>query len=80
MDDGFMGSNRKWKVNDYDQDGWVSMERADDGPIPTFLASYDETSASLISPENVFEPIFIDYEKGKLFRNNSKNIEYLKVQ
>jgi hypothetical protein len=41
-------TNRKWRMNDYDQDGWVSMEHADDRPLSTFFASYDETSSELL--------------------------------
>jgi hypothetical protein len=26
-------TNRKWRMNDYDQDGWVRMEHADDRPF-----------------------------------------------
>jgi len=79
-DNGFKVVNRKWRSNDYDQEGWVSMEHSDDRPMPTFMASYDETSASLISPENVSGPMFIDHRNGKLFRDKSKDVEYLKTQ
>ena len=54
-------------------------EHADDRPIPTFLASYDDKSASLISPENISQPIFIDHKNGKLFRNKSKDVEYVRA-
>jgi len=66
--------NRKWRLNDYDQEGWVSVEHADDRPMPTFQASYDEVTASLISSENVVEPMFIDHKNGKLFKSKSKDV------
>src|SRR5688572_2441134 len=73
-EEGYEVSNRKWRMNDYDQEGWVSMAHADDRPMPTFLASYDETSHSL-NPKggNVSQALFI--ENGKLLRNSSKDIE-----
>lgn len=77
-DEGYEVSNRKWRMNDCDQEGWVSMAHADDRPMPTFLASYDETSHRLNPKnENVSQSLFV--ENGKLLRNSSKDIEYKKV-
>ena len=42
VDGGYEISNHKWRLNDYDQEGWVSMKHADDRPLPTFIAAYDE--------------------------------------
>ena len=73
--------NHKWRLNDYDQEGWVSMEHADDRSLPTFLASYDEVSLQLHpKDQNVSHPIFLDQENGKMFMNKSKDIEYLRVK
>lgn len=80
-DNGYQVSNRKWKMNDYDQDGWVSMAHADDRPLPTFLASYDERSEQL-NPENsnISQPLFVDSKSGILFKNSSKDIGYKRVK
>lgn len=76
---GYEVANRKWRMNDYDQEGWVSMVHADDRPMPPFLASYDEISHSLTSTnDNVSQSLLV--ENGKLFRNSSKEIEYKKVE
>lgn len=81
QDNGYKVTNRKWRMNDYDQDGWVSMEHADDRPLPTFLASYDETSSELLPKgETISHSIFLDQENGKIFKNKSRDIEYLKVE
>jgi hypothetical protein len=73
-------SNHKWRLNDYDQEGWVSMQQADDQPLPIYIAAYDENSKSLTSKNsNVSQSIFLDIENGKLFKNKSRDIEYLKV-
>ncbi len=78
--DGYEVSNRKWRMNDYDQEGWVSMAHDDDRPTPTFLASFDEASERL-SPKSsdLAQPIYVDAENRKLFRNSSKDIVYEKV-
>lgn len=39
---GYQVSNRKWRMNDYDQEGWVSMSHAADRPFPTSFMKYDE--------------------------------------
>jgi hypothetical protein len=77
-DGGFEVSNRKWRMNDYDQEGWVSMAHADDRPMSTFVASYDQNTRKLDSKSpNVPYALFVD--GGKLFRNESRDIEYKKV-
>jgi hypothetical protein len=49
--------------------------------LPTFLASYDETSFELLPKgETVSHSIFVDQKNGKILRNKSKDIEYLKVK
>lgn len=76
---GYQVSNRKWRMNDYDQEGWVSMAHAEDRPLPTFLASYDEHLGAL-TPESssTMQPILID--EGRLFRDRGKNIAYKKIE
>lgn len=77
--DGYQVSNRKWRVNHYDQEGWVSMAHSDDRPLPTFFASYDE-DLSALTPDNssLIRPILI--EKGRLFKDERKEIAYQKVE
>jgi hypothetical protein len=79
-DNGYQVSNRKWRMNDYDQEGWVSMTHADDRPLPIFFASYDEKSEQL-NPNNtnISKPIFIDMKGNKLLMNSTRDIEYIKV-
>ena len=79
-DNNYLISNRKWRINDYDQEGWVSMEHAEDRSMPTFFASYDET-AKILNPtdKNISPAISIDNKKGKLFKGSSKDFEYLKI-
>jgi hypothetical protein len=78
-DNGYQVSNRKWRMNDYDQEGWVNMAHADDRPLPTFFASYDAESSAL-KPEKSSQarPIFV--EKGRLFKDEGKEIAYQKIE
>ena len=41
--------NSKWSLNDYDNDGWQNMEHGESGPIPSFIATYDQTTHTLNS-------------------------------
>ena len=78
-DNGYQVSNRKWRMNDYDQDGWVSMSHAEDRPLPTFFASYDDNLGAL-TPENsgLIQPIFV--ENGRLFKHANKENAYQKIE
>src|SRR5688572_28247021 len=67
VDNDYKVTNRKWRMNDYDQEGWVSMEHADDRPLPAFMASYDETSSELLPKgQTVSQPILVDQKNGKI--------------
>jgi hypothetical protein len=78
---GYEVSNRKWRMNDYDQEGWVTMAHADDRPMSTFMAFFDDESNQL-NPRNPdgSQSLLIDIDQGKLFRNSARDIEYRKVR
>jgi hypothetical protein len=79
--DGYQVSNSKWRMNDYDNEGWVSMAHADDRPLPTFLASYDAHTKSLNSNNsNVSETIVLDAENAKLYKGKPNDEPYIKVR
>ena len=76
---GYQLSNRKWRMNDYDQEGWISMAHAEDRPLPTFFASYDDDLGAL-TPENTnfMQPIRI--ENGMLFTGRSNEKPFKKIK
>ena len=80
-EEGYQVSNRKWRMNDYDQEGWVSMAHADNRPFPSFRATYDQQMQQLI-PEvsSSFSSIFVDQSKQALFKDPSKQQPYRKVK
>jgi hypothetical protein len=77
-ENGYQVLNRKWRMNDYDQEGWVSMAHAEDRPLPTFFASYDEKSGALRADNyGLMQPILI--EKDRLFKDRDKEKAYQKI-
>lgn len=80
-DNGYKVSNRKWRMNDYDQEGWVSMAHADDRPLPTFFASYDQNTNSL-KPQGqaASNSIYLDQANGKLFKDQSRQNGYSRIK
>jgi hypothetical protein len=79
-ENGYQVSNRKWRMNDYDQEGWVSMAHAEDKPLPTFFASYDKQSESLLPEKTGYaQPIFIDDENGTIFKDGSRELAYNRI-
>lgn len=77
MDDGFEVSNRKWRKNDYDLEGWQSMEHADDRPISAFVSTL--SSNALSSGDRSFA-LYFDSENERLYREKGGDIFYSKVR
>lgn len=77
-DNGYSVTNRKWRLNDYEQEGWVSMEHADDRPFPSFVAALDQKSNALHSDEGY--SFTIDQDSHKLLREGANQLEYTKVE
>ncbi|MBS1508506.1 MAG: hypothetical protein JSS79_17845 [Bacteroidetes bacterium] len=70
----FQVSNKKWRLNNYDKDGWRNMEHDDDRPKATYLSAYVFTNKSLAaenhptlyidtSPQMVYWTIESKYRK-----------------
>jgi hypothetical protein len=70
--------NSKWKMNDYDQDGWQDMKHGDNRPLPEFDASYDEGSKTL-SPKSsgVVPTLYI--KQDQLSVGEDSKIAYTKI-
>ena len=73
-------TNSKWRMNDYDHDGWRNMEHAETGPMPTFDATYNEASG-LLSPSTAGIVPELSIEKnGKLLVGKKSKIPFTKIQ
>lgn len=77
VDGNFKVENSKWSLNDYDQEGWKNMEHGESGPLPTFVAKYDETSRSLVSES---APNLVISDDRKLSVGGKSEITYAKIE
>lgn len=70
--------NTKWRMNDYDQDGWRDMKHGENRPLPEFDASYDESSKRL-NPKTsgIVPPLHVD--QGQLSVGEKSKIPYVKI-
>ncbi len=76
IESGYEVSNRKWRLNGYDKEGWQSMAHSDERPIPLFTAALDLDDKSLVSNEGKILHFELDNE-SVYWREESK---YKKVK
>jgi hypothetical protein len=77
-EEGYHIVNTKWRMNDYDQDGWQDMKHGENRPLPEFDASYDEGTRTLNPKVSGIVPsLYI--EKGQLSIGPKSKIAYSKV-
>jgi hypothetical protein len=79
-EDGFRIKNVKWRMNDYDEEGWQDMRHGESGPLPSFNPTFDEGSKTLNSKSAGFVPPLNLKEQGKLSFGEKSAIAYTKVQ
>jgi hypothetical protein len=70
--------NAKWKMNDFDQDGWQDMKHGENRPLPEFEASYDEGSKALKPKSSGVVPTLYIKEDQLSVGEDSK-IAYTKI-
>lgn len=76
ISDGYEVKSRKWKKNEFDEEGWVKQEH---GSSPSYNAKFEESTQTLSSQvSGMFAPIEIDRSRNVLIRGKSR-IEYTKV-
>ena len=76
-DEGYKVSNRKWSVNDFDNEGWQDMEHSEERPLAIFYGKFNSETMSLVSdsaPE-----LYFDFKSGQLFKGKNKIGPYLKL-
>lgn len=78
IESGYEVSNSKWRFNDYDLEGWNSMEHSEDRPFPAFIGKFESEISSLIS-ESAPEMHF-NFAKKQLFKGKGKTGPYLKLE
>ena len=75
---GYEVLNKKWNLNDSDRAGWQNMEHADDRPLSTYQAQFEERSNSLTT--ELSPPLFLDFKENSLFKDKTRQKPYIKVQ
>jgi hypothetical protein len=75
---GYHVVNTKWRMNDFDQDGWQDMKHGENRPLPEFDASYDE-GGNALNPKlsGVVPTLYI--EQGQLSIGPKSKIAYTKI-
>jgi hypothetical protein len=77
--DGYKISNSKWRMNDYDNDGWRNMEHAESGPLPSFEATYNKSESTLNARVTGIAPeLFIDRD-GKILVGKKAKVPFTRV-
>src|SRR5258708_27797743 len=74
---GYEISNNKWRLNDYDKEGWQNMEHSEDHPLRTYQATFDQTGNSLNA--QFLAPLYLNLKEGKLRKGKKGNADYNKV-
>ena len=71
-------SNKKWRLNDYDKEGWQNMEHAEDRPMPTYIAAFAPSDSS-INAEHAL-PLYLDLIGGNLYKGEKGDAPFRRVQ
>jgi hypothetical protein len=76
--DSYEIANRKWLMNDYDNEGWVTEMSDADKATPTYITKYDAAKKKLIPTQaNKFPPFYLGDDK--IYWGEEKALEYTKV-
>jgi len=75
--DGYEVSNDRWRLNQYDNEGWKNMEHSEDRPMVTHAVTFDPVDNSLNS--QLFVPLYLSLKEGKLRKGKGEHL-YLKCK
>ncbi len=78
LEENYEISNHKWRLNDYDDEGWRNMEHAEDRPLKTFQAVFNSTRNSLAAETKPI--VFFDLAYDLLFLNENRVNPYYKIK
>jgi hypothetical protein len=76
ISDGYEVKNRKWKKNEFDEEGWVKQEH---DATPDYKAKFEESTQTLNSdPAGLFSSLEINAHEKRLIRGKTRS-EYEKI-
>jgi hypothetical protein len=73
---GYQIENRVWKSRDYNRDGW---QRSYEAAMKTHAVTYDMTDQSLNTEMSLYNPMYLDFEKGQLYFSKDSESKWTKV-
>jgi hypothetical protein len=76
ISDGYEVKNRKWKMNEFDEEGWVKQEH---DAMPDYKAKFEESTQTLNSePAGLFSSLEIKASEKRLIKGKAKS-QYEKI-
>lgn len=81
VNEGYEVSNRKWKLNDFDKEGWQNMEHSEDRPFPTYQSIFNNDD-SLLNPIQPGQgtSLHVNPSSKTVYKGKDRNSVYRKVQ
>ena len=70
-------SNNKWRLNDYDNEGWRNMAHTEDRPMPTYIAAFAPSDSSL-NAEHILQ-LYLDLIEGYLYKGKKGDTRFRRV-
>jgi hypothetical protein len=78
---GYEVSQTKWRLNDYDPEGWQNQQHAQDRPLPAYQASFRAADNQIYPVREGNGPLlYVDVAKGTLYRNKDRDKAYQRVK
>lgn len=77
-DKDYQVTNSKWRLNDYDKEGWQNMEHADDRPMQDYVARFQSKDTVLVAesfPIIYLNGLHLTLYKGKKGRNPYRMVQ-----
>lgn len=76
ISEGYQVENRQWKMNQFDEEGWVQQEQRGS---KTYRAKFDEATRTLNSePEGLARPLEVKVNEGVVLKGEEKR-EYKRL-
>lgn len=73
---GYEVANAKWKLNDFDRQGWQNMKHDEDRPLPAYIATFDRIENTLNSESA--PPLYLNQSEGSLSKDKKGDNPYRK--
>ena len=77
---GFEVRQTKWRLNDFDRQGWRDQRHADNRPAPAYEATFDPADRCLRPASTVWGvALYVDGENNLIYQGSNRHQPYRKV-